>query len=93
MENANQNPVLSFDAKRNAAGVPAQIVDYREDADEFTIAPDERYFEEGRDTDYIDFEPFNVPACAIGAFTRFNENDDNPSPHDLVGQYIVIPFP
>lgn len=89
MLNPNQNPVLTFDEKRNAGGVPAQIVEYDETTDTFMIAPDwARYNHEGRDTDFVDFENFNVPAVAIHCFSESGHE----YPEGFVGEFILLPY-
>lgn len=101
MENINKNAVLTFEEKRALTGAAAIIYSYNEEDDTFTIIADERYAEDGRDTDYYDFDDFNVPALAIHCFIDVparlpGDDEDNHrakgEPLDYVGQFIVLPF-
>lgn len=89
MNNPNQAPVLTFEQKRVCEGMPAHIISYDEVLDQFVIIADYvRYYEEGRDTAFYDFDAFRIPAMAVGAFASLKTDD----PNDYVGLYIVIPF-
>lgn len=69
MLNANNQPFLTADEKRAAdpegKRIPLTVRTYNVERDTFTIGADDRYYEEGQATSFVQLADFEVPAIII----------------------------